>query len=126
MTATDVDRFLDEMGHGRRADIDRLRAILREADATLVETVKWNAPSYAIGGRDRITFRLRPGDRVELIFHLGAKKGAVAPTIEDPAGLLRRLAPDRAITAFADAADIEAKSAALITVVRQWLRIPAA
>jgi hypothetical protein len=33
---------------------------------------KWNAPSFRHAGEDRVTFRLQPGDKLQLIFHRGA------------------------------------------------------
>ena len=37
------------------------------------EHVKWNAPSFCYAGVDRVTFRLQPGNRLQLVLHRGAK-----------------------------------------------------
>jgi len=34
--------------------------------------VKWNAPSFSWQGDNRVTFRLHPGDRVQIVFPRGA------------------------------------------------------
>ena len=73
MAKQSVTAFLETLEHPRKAEIERLRAIILAADPTLGEQIKWNAPSFGRNGEDRITFRLQPGDKVDLIFHRGAK-----------------------------------------------------
>lgn len=99
-----------------------VRQIIRAADPGLTEKIKWNAPSYGHGDDDRITLRLQPGDRVEVIFHRGTQKQALAGfAFADPSGLLKMLAPDRGMVAFANAADITAKADGFSALVVAWL-----
>jgi hypothetical protein len=122
MAAPTVTAFLSTLAHRRKADIERLRALILAADPTLGEQIKWNAPSFGRNGADRITFRLQPGDKVDLIFHRGAKvKDNAGFAFDDPAGLLKWLAPDRAIVVFADREAIEASADALGDLVRRWI-----
>ena len=109
-------RHVDAMDHPRRAQIERLREAVLAADERLVESVKWNAPSYAIG-EHLVTLRLRPGDRVEVILHRGAapKADGLAPVLDDDR--LDRRAPDRAVRAL----DADEDPAALVPLLRQWL-----
>jgi hypothetical protein len=123
MAKPSVDAFLATLVHARKADIERVRAIIRTADPRLSEQVKWNAPSFGYDGEDRITFRLQPGDRVELIFHRGAKPNACAVDFTDPSGLLRMVAADRGVVVLDD--DIEAKQAALAKLVQAWMQATA-
>ena len=119
-----ADAFLDRVAHPRRGEIDRLREIIRAAAPTLTEGVKWNAPSFALGAVHRVTFRLQPKDRVELIFHRGAKAKAAADLKDvDPAGLLTWAAPDRGVVAFASIQDVEAKAEALAALAQRWIAI---
>ena len=67
-----VEAYLDALVHARADDVRTVRAALLTLDG-VTERVKWNAPSCCIDGDDRITFRLQPGDRVELVFHRGAR-----------------------------------------------------
>jgi hypothetical protein len=85
--------------------------------------VKWNAPSVCYGGVDRATFRLQPGDRFQLILHRGAKVRADSADFRftDPAGLPEWLTPDRAVVTFRDAADVEARQAAVVDLVNRWV-----
>lgn len=122
MGKPDVEGFLATLVHTRRTEIEALRGIIRAADPLLTEKIKWNAPSYGPGDEDRITFRLQPGDRVELIFHRGAQKRAGEGfAFADASGLLKMLAPDRGVVAFADAADVDAKAERLAVLVRGWV-----
>ena len=107
---------VDAMGHPRREQIERAREAVLAADERLVESVKWNAPSYAIG-EHLVTLRLRPGDRVEVILHRGvaARADDVAPVLEDDR--LDWRAPDRAVRALG----AEEDPALLTPLVTQWL-----
>ena len=116
----DVDAFMSDLKHARKAEILALRDIVRSADERLVEGIKWNAPSYGYDD-DRITFRLHPKDIVQVIFHRGAKKRTDAFVFEDETGLLEWLAEDRAVVAFADEADMRKKKAKLVKLVRHWM-----
>lgn len=80
--ARTVADHLRELGHARNPEIEALRAIVRAAVPEAVEQVKWNAPSCAVDGDHRITFRLRPGDRVQLVLHRG--------TVDSPDDLDRK------------------------------------
>lgn len=122
MAGQSVDAFLGKLVHARRADILRVIEIIMTAEPTLTQTVKWNAPSFAYAGDDRITFRLHPGDRVDLVFHRGAKKtDPDSFSFADPSGLLRMVAPDRGIVEFADAAQIDRSADDLKLLVSAWI-----
>ncbi|MFO0647814.1 MAG: DUF1801 domain-containing protein [Polyangiales bacterium] len=117
----DVDAFLTTLTHARIAEVRAVRAAIRAAVPTLTERVKWNAPSFCAAGDDRITFRLQPGDRVELIFHRGAKKRADDFRFDDATGLVKWAAPDRGQVVFRDAADVAEKTPAVQSLARAWI-----
>ena len=117
-----IDSYLETLQHGRKAEIETLRALILDAVPGLVERIKWNAPSFGMGNDDRITMRLHPGDRVQLILHRGAKAAADDLfRFEDPDKLIAWAAPDRGVITFADAADLAAKSEALVLILRRWV-----
>jgi hypothetical protein len=63
-------------------------------------------------------------DCVRVIFHRGAKVadgGSGGPAIEDPAGLLEWLAPDRCAATFHDVKEVEERQSALQDIVRRWI-----
>jgi len=117
-----VDAYLDGLQHARKADVAALRLMILAAVPDLVERIKWNAPSFGLGDDDRITMRLHPGDRVQVILHRGARAGADDFfRFEDPDGLIAWAAPDRGVITFHDADDLAGKSAALSEVLRRWM-----
>lgn len=117
-----IDSYLDTLNHSRKAEVLTLRALILAAVPGLVERIKWNAPSFGLGDDDRITMRLHPGDRVQLILHRGAKAGADDLfRFEDPDKLIAWAAPDRGVITFADAADLAAKSDALGPILKRWV-----
>lgn len=120
---SDVDAFLGALEHSRKDEIEAVRAIVLGSMKGITERVKWNAPSFCIDGDDRVTFRLQPGDRVQLVFHRGAKvkSGSKGFAFEDPSGLLEWAASDRAVLTFASLKDVKAKKAALAKLVKAWM-----
>ena len=117
-----VDRFLAELEHPLKAEIERVRAIILAADPEITERIKWKAPSFCYRGDDRVTMRLHPSTRLQLIFHRGAKvKDSTDFTFEDETGLLKWAAKDRAVMTLSDMAAIEANEAALSDLVTRWI-----
>jgi hypothetical protein len=121
-TKTDVPSFMASLDHPLKAEIEAVRRLVLSADPRLREQIKWNAPSFAVTD-DLVTLKLHPQATLQVVLHTGAKKRATPLdiAIDDPAGLLRRLAPDRAIITFSTLEDIEGKGAALVDIVRQWV-----
>lgn len=113
--------MLQGLTHARMADIRTLRELLLSIDSELNESVKWNAPSYGYGADHRLTMRLQPGDRVELVLHRGAKKRSDAFAFSDETALVRWLAPDRGIVEIQDAAVLSERGDDLRKLGRAWL-----
>ncbi|WP_225408249.1 DUF1801 domain-containing protein [Stigmatella hybrida] len=117
-----VDAFLAGLDHPLKAEIEAVRAIIRGADKQIGEAIKWNAPSF-LTQEHFATLKLHPPKAVQVVFHTGAKVKADARPlkIDDPSGLLKWAAPDRAVATFPGMKDIWAHKAALVALVRQWL-----
>ena len=117
-----VDAFMAGLEHPCKSEIEALRKIIRGADPTIAEGVKWNAPSFRTT-ECFATTHLRSKRGVGLILHLGAKaRDTAAFAIDDPDGMLEWLAKDRAMIAFADAGAISSGKRALQKIVRQWIK----
>ncbi len=114
---------MEGLDHPLKDGIERLRAAILDSNAQITEHIKWKAPSFRYADEDRVTFRLYPEDRVQLIFHRGAKVRSDAAdfAFEDHTGLLRWVANDRAVVALRDAEDVDAKLPALVEVVNRWI-----
>jgi hypothetical protein len=119
---SEVDIYLDTLDHTRKAEVLALRDLILNAVPGLTETVKWNAPNYGRGDADRITMRLHPGNRLQLILHRGAKAGVDDLfRFEDPDKLISWAAPDRGVITIKDAADLATKAAAMSEIFRRWV-----
>ncbi|PWU56137.1 DUF1801 domain-containing protein [Micromonospora sp. S4605] len=120
----EVDAFMATLDHPLRAGVEELRSAILASNADISEHVKWNAPSFRYNGDDRVTFRLRPADRLQLIFHRGAKvRSDVADfTFHDSTGLVTWLAPDRGVVTFPDLETIQSQQAAVVSLVNRWVR----
>ncbi|WP_316358252.1 DUF1801 domain-containing protein [Devosia sp.] len=117
-----VDTYLEALEHRHKPAIQALRRLIHDAVPDLTERIKWNAPSFGKGEDDRITMRLHPGDRLQLILHRGAKAGADDLfRFEDPDKLITWAAPDRGVVTFSGADDLADKSAALTEILRRWV-----
>lgn len=122
--SNEVEEFLGALAHPRREEFWALRTLMLSLDPDVSEGIKWKAPSFHY--RDWFaTFHLRTADRAQVILHTGVKVKTSAVSgvpIEDPEGLLKWLAKDRAMLSFASLEEIEAKHEALTELLRQWIR----
>jgi len=116
----EVDGFMGGLDHPRKEGIERLRTAILNSNDGISEHVKWNAPSFRYAGEDRVTFRLYPSDRAQLVFHRGSKvePGAKDFAFEDDTGLLEWVAADRAVMALPAA---DARPQDLVDVVNRWV-----
>lgn len=122
-TTAAVDAYMAALDHPGKPLVEAIRRAVLGADASIAEGIKWNAPSYRTTEYFATT-HLRDKRGVGLILHRGAKVRAAAAgglAIDDPAGLLEWLAPDRARIVFTGAADLAARRGALQALLRQWI-----
>jgi uncharacterized protein DUF1801 len=119
----EVDRFMSGLDHPLKEGVEQLRTAILDSNDQITEHIKWNAPSFHYAGEDRVTFRLYPEDRAQLVFHRGSKVKSDAGdfAFDDDTGLLRWVADDRAVVALRDVMDAEAKQRALVDIVNRWV-----
>jgi len=122
-TDPEVDEFMERLEHPDREGIDLLRNRILESDDRITERVKWNAPSFCFEGEDRVTFRLKPGNRFQLIFHRGANVRDEADrfTFDDETGLIEWAAPDRGVLGIEDSADAIERQSEIVALVNRWM-----
>ncbi|GAA4981646.1 DUF1801 domain-containing protein [Kineococcus glutinatus] len=125
VASADVEQYLDELQHPLKDGVLQLRTAILTCDPDLTEHVKWNAPSFCRGGQDRVTFRLHPRGKLQLVFHRGAKPRTDTAdfTFDDPTGLLTWLAPDRAVIDFPDLDAVAARRAQVVALVQRWVLV---
>jgi hypothetical protein len=120
----DVTKFLDELNHPLRKEIERLRLEILSADTGLQENIKWNGPNYFFDKSDRITMKIQPPKLIHLIFHCGAKvqKQPENRLIKDDSGVLSWKENDRAVATFRNMAEIEQKKSDLARIIQDWIK----
>jgi hypothetical protein len=119
-----VETLLASLDHPFKPEILALRQIILDADPTIAEGVKWNAPSFRTS-EYFATMHLRAKDGVQVILHLGAKRrdnATVRAAIADPESLLSWLGDDRASVTFRDGNEVQAKRLAFADLIRQWVK----
>ncbi|MCE6992666.1 DUF1801 domain-containing protein [Dyadobacter sp. CY323] len=118
-----VTKFLDDLNHPFRSEIERLRALILGTEVGLSENIKWNGPNYSFGEEDRITMKILPPKVIQLIFHRGAKvkEQPGDRLISDQSGMLAWRENDRAIATFKTMQDVENRESDLIGVVKDWI-----
>lgn len=120
-TTEAVERFMATLEHPHKDAIQLIRRIMCSADPAIAEGVKWNAPSFRTTDYFAAT-HLRTKEGIGIVMHLGAKvRETPAFQLEDPQGLLKWLAKDRALMNFAGIEDVKAHEEAIQQIVRQWI-----
>lgn len=122
--ADSPDALLDRLEHPERRLIDALRRRIAAAAPRAVESVKWNAPSFALSDHFA-TLNLRAKSGIQLVLHLGAKPRTdldMRKLVVAPAGLLEWKGPDRAVVAILDGAHLKRIGPALGRVVKRWAK----
>ena len=123
--SAEVDAYLAALDHPLKSGVVEIRTAILQSNADIGEHIKWNAPSFRCGGEDRVTFRLQPGNRCQLIFHRGAKVRADTAdfVFTDDTGLLTWLTPDRALVDFADLESVRTQKQRIIALVNRWVLV---
>ncbi len=117
-----VDAFMGRLAHPLKSEIEAVRQIIRAAAPAITEEIKWNAPGFRTT-ESFATVNLRATDRLQLIFHLGAKVRKPSPELKitDPAGLMKWLAKDRALVTLGVGDEVRAHRVELTELVRAWI-----
>lgn len=121
IVAVSVTDYINGLSEPLRTEVEALRQVVLGAADGVGEEVKWNAPSFYLG-EHFATMRLNSKVFLQLILHLGAKKGASVPqaAIADPADLLKWLGPDRACVGFSGPGTVAGRASALQAIISQW------
>lgn len=123
----EVSNFLAELEHPLKELILEIRSAITKSNPGLKEHIKWNAPSYAIDGEDRVTMKLFPPKNIQVVFHTGAKpkKQPTERLITDTAGILKWVANDRAVATFKSKEEVQRKASEFQKIINSWLKASA-
>ncbi len=113
----EVNAFMAKLTHPFKAEVEAVRAIVKQANPQIGERVKGNAPSFFYKN-DLGSFNLQAKDcaQLVLIFHDGKM-------IENRLDLLEGDFKDRRTAKFYSPADVRSKKTALMKVVRAWVKL---
>lgn len=119
----EVTKFLDDLNHPFRKEIEQLRIKILNANPGLTENIKWNGPNYRFDDNDRITMRINPPKQIQLIFHRGAKvqEQPEDKLITDNSGILVWKTNDRAVATFKSMEEITSTKEAVSKIINDWL-----
>ena len=119
--AADASEFMRQLDHPLKRDIGKVRDALLAVAPSIQTEVKWNSLSFRTT-EFFATVHLRSTDHVQVVFHCGAKARR-APFLfpADPAGLARRLAPDRCLVTLGSGRELAGRLPALQEFTRRWI-----
>ncbi len=114
--------FIAALDHPQKPAIQQMRKLILALSPAVTEAIKWNSPSFRTT-EFFATTNLRSKIGIGLILHLGAKVRDLPKdfAIDDPSGLLKWLAKDRASIDFTDIKHLKANQPALEHILRQWI-----
>ena len=124
---SEVTKFLDDLNHPFRMEIEQLRNCILIANNKLTENIKWNGPNYCYQNGDRITMRIQPIKikQIQVIFHCGAKvqDQPKEKLIQQHFDILTWKTNDRAVATFKNMQDIENGKTDFTKIIKEWIEL---
>jgi len=119
----EISRVLKEINHPMAATLQALRELILASDSTIAEGIKWNSLSFRTT-EWFATLNKRALDRIEFVFHLGAKprEAEIKAQIPEFPGHILWKSHDRCIVSFADNADFEIHREEFQDFVKAWIQ----
>ena len=122
-----VAEFLNDLYAGKISQVIKLRDYIKNVAPTLDEHIKWNAPSYVLGGEDRITFNVaNKQNLVKLVLHMGATRKEdkkAKPVLRDDSGLVEWVSDIRGYITFNDLQMVIDSEHDVKNLITKWLTI---
>ena len=116
---------MESLDDDTRSQVQALRKIILGTMPSLREHIKWNAPSYALNGEDRITFNtINKENLVKLVIHMGTthkEDKSRTPVLQEDGGIVQWISDIRGVVTFESYKDVKAKSTPLKDLLTRWL-----
>lgn len=113
----EVNDFMEKLEHPLKNEIELVRTIILESDPSILEQVKWNAPSFR-NTEDFVTFNVRPVDKIHLVFHHPS-------IVQIKSDLLEGEYKDRRMLYLGNRAEIDAARTEIQRIIRQSIKLMA-
>ncbi|MBA8817659.1 hypothetical protein FHX48_002764 [Microbacterium halimionae] len=119
----DVDEWLDLQTHDLIDGARAVRAAILRTVPDATESVKWQAPNFALDD-DFATFSMRRPGTLQVILHTGAKPKPELPAIQvdDVGGRLKWASHNRAIVTFTSNQDVVESLPQFEKTVGAWVK----
>jgi len=112
----EVNEFMDELNHPLKAEVQMIRAIIKNVNKDITEQIKWKAPSFSYNGEYLVTFNLRTTEHIHLVFH-----NPMIAKVQSK--LLEGDYKDRRMAYFTDTSDIKAKKSILEKALKDLIKL---
>ena len=109
-----VDKFMENLNHPFKAEIEKLREIILSASGKIEENIKWKCPTFMYNG-NIASIVVRTKNHAQLMFHNGA-------ALKDDAGFLEGDGQQVRFARFQNMAEVRQKRKALEAIVRKWIK----
>jgi hypothetical protein len=118
-----VSKWLLELHHPMLREISMLRSLLFDAEAKLYENIKWNGPNYVFQDLDRISMKIHPAGKIQLIFHCGSSSrlSVEGPVLQIKSRLIQWKGNNRAILSIHSLGEIKKNETFIKDFVIAWL-----
>jgi hypothetical protein len=122
-----VGDFINDLSDARKAEVNALRLMIKNAHPDASEHLKWNSSSFVLDGEDRLTFSMHHPDKSMLVLHRAAtrkenKNGE--PIMKDDSALITWKSDIRGTLSFTSLDQIETHKSQLEKIISQWLLLP--
>jgi hypothetical protein len=119
--AEDVNAWLEQQTHSMTEPARSLRDAILRAVPGAIQSIKWQAPNFAVTD-DFATFSMRRPGVLQVILHTGAKPKPELAAIEvdNLGGHLKWAAHNRAIITFTSPEDVDLALPAFETLIGVW------
>ncbi|WP_248151750.1 DUF1801 domain-containing protein [Microbacterium aoyamense] len=116
-----VDAWFDEQSHAMTDAAREVRASILRVVPAATESIKWQAPNFALDD-DFATFSMRRPGVLQVILHTGAKPKPERHAIElgDLGGRLRWAGHNRAVITFTSPEDVTAALPQFEREIARW------
>ena len=110
--ANEVDAWMAKYDNPMKPVVQAVREAILKADKRIIETIKWQAPTFMYKG-NLASFFPKSKAHASVMFHTGASIKGDFPSLEGGKETGRMMK-------FADLADVKKKSAELKRLVKAW------
>jgi uncharacterized protein YdhG (YjbR/CyaY superfamily) len=120
---TEVTKLVNIKKHKLSDLILILRLLILSSDKLIEENIKWNSPNYSVNEQDRVTLRIYPVDKVQIVFHRGSqvKTKPKFKLMDDPKKLLIWKENDRAVMMIDGNFDFLKNELYIKSLVKNWI-----